>query len=221
MRKLAFALLAGGLVAAPGALFAQQAQAPQSADDYVCQFSGDCANQAQAEDQSDQTPSGRPRISATRGFSLARPNAMAVTPSGGSRPQVQASGQRANQRQVAHRPQAARPGGRVDLRVEFALGSAVLSPAQQDRMRAFAEALRRPQLSGMRFRIEGHTDSIGSRASNMALSRARAEAVADFLTSQGVPASRLDVRGFGFDRPLPGHRASDPSNRRVEAVRIS
>jgi outer membrane protein OmpA-like peptidoglycan-associated protein len=217
MRKLAVALLAGGLMAAPAALPAQQAQAPQTADDYVCQLSGNCGDQAQSDDQADQaTPSGRPRISATRGFSLARPNAMAVTPSGGSRSQAPRP-----PRQVARRPVTGRPAGRVDLRVDFALGSAVLSAAQQDRMRTFADALKRPQLSGMRFRIEGHTDSIGSRASNMALSRARAQAVADFLTSQGVPASRLDVRGYGYDRPLPGHRASDPSNRRVEAVRTS
>jgi len=218
MRTLVLALLTGGLMAVPATLLAQQAQAPQTADDYVCQFSGDCGNQAQADDQADQTTtSGRPRISATRGFSLARPNAMAVTPSGGSRSQAQRPA-----RQIAQRPaRPSRPAGRVDLRVDFALGSAVLTAAEQDRMRAFADALKRPQLSGMRFRIEGHTDSIGSRASNMVLSRARAQAVADFLTSQGVPLSRLDVHGYGFDRPLAGHRASDPSNRRVEAVRVS
>jgi OOP family OmpA-OmpF porin len=215
MRKFALTLLAGGLMAGPAALFAQQAQGPQSADDYVCQLAGDCDNQADEVDSA--TPSGQPRISATRGFTLARPDGGRSNTAARQGPQRPA--QTANRQ--TRRPDATRPVGRVDLRVQFALGSATLSPEQQERMRIFAEALKRPQLANMRFRIEGHTDSIGSRASNIELSRRRAEAVADFLTSQGVPASRLIVRGYGYDRPLPGRPASDPSNRRVEAVRIS
>jgi outer membrane protein OmpA-like peptidoglycan-associated protein len=215
MRMFTLTLLAGGLMAGPAALYAQQAQGPQSADDYVCQLSGNCDNQQAGDDADAATPSGRPRISATRGFALARPSGSAQSNTA-ARPS-----QRRPSRVATRRPDATRPVGRVDLRVQFALGSATLSPEQRQRMQVFAEALRRPQLSNMRFRIEGHTDSTGSRASNMVLSRERAEAVADFLKSQGVPASRLDVRGYGYDRPLAGHRASDPVNRRVEAVRIS
>ena len=88
-------------------------------------------------------------------------------------------------------------------------------------MRAFAEAMRRPQLVSMRFRIEGHTDSAGGRAMNLPLSQRRAQAVADYLVAQGIAQSRLEVQGFGFDRPLPGTPASSGRNRRVEAVRIS
>ncbi len=215
MRKFALTLLAGGLMVGPAALWAQQAQGPQTADDYVCQLSGDCGDQDAGDSAA---PSGEPRISATRGFVLARPNAEARSNTT-TRTRERRRTQAANRE--TRRPDATRPTGRVDLRVQFALGSATLSPQQQERMRIFAEALKRPQLADMRFRIEGHTDSIGSRATNMVLSRRRAEAVADFLTSQGIAPSRLDVRGFGFDRPLPGHQASDPLNRRVEAVRIS
>ena len=88
-------------------------------------------------------------------------------------------------------------------------------------MRAFAAALQRPQLSTMRFRIEGHTDSSGARATNVTLSQRRAQAVADYLVSQGVAQGRIEVQGYGFDRPLPGRSASSSQNRRVEAVRIS
>ena len=56
---------------------------------------------------------------------------------------------------------------------------------------------------------------------NMRLSRERAQAVADYLVSQGIERGRLEVRGFGYDQPLPGRRSSAPENRRVEAVRIS
>ena len=55
----------------------------------------------------------------------------------------------------------------------------------------------------------------------MALSQRRAQAVADYLIGQGVAQDRLEVRGYGFDRPLPGKSASARENRRVEAVRIS
>jgi outer membrane protein OmpA-like peptidoglycan-associated protein len=74
-----------------------------------------------------------------------------------------------------------------------------------------------PDLAARRFRIEGHTDSSGSRAANIELSKRRAQAVADLVSSLGVQPARLEVRGYGPDRPLPGHAASSPDNRRVEA----
>ena len=101
---------------------------------------------------------------------------------------------------------------RVDLRLSFGAGSAVLSEAAQAQARAFAEALRRPQLANARVRIEGHTDSSGGRSMNLTLSQKRAQAVADFLVSQGVAAGRLEVRGFGYDRPLSGRPASAREN---------
>jgi outer membrane protein OmpA-like peptidoglycan-associated protein len=82
----------------------------------------------------------------------------------------------------------------------------------------FAQALKTPQLSNKRFVIEGHTDSIGGRHYNLDLSRRRAQAVVEYLTSLGVDSSRLDVRGYGFDRPLDGRSAAAMENRRVEAV---
>ena len=78
-----------------------------------------------------------------------------------------------------------------------------------------------PQLATMRFRIEGHTDGVGGRAGNVALSRRRAQSVADFLISMGVPRSRIEVQGYGPDRPLAGTGRNSPQNRRVEAVRVS
>ena len=66
--------------------------------------------------------------------------------------------------------------------------------------------------------IIGHTDMMGDHDGNVRLSRARAQAVATWLASQGVDASRMVVVGEGPDRPIdtnltPSGRAS---NRRVE-----
>jgi OOP family OmpA-OmpF porin len=51
--------------------------------------------------------------------------------------------------------------------------------------------------------IEGNTDSTGSRAYNMQLSKDRAEAVKQYLVQKyGYPASRIQTRGNGPDRPM-------------------
>ena len=212
MRKLGLSLLLTSMVLVPYAALSQESQAP-TADDYVCGLTGECADEATPE-EARPTPDG-PRVSATRGFSLSRTTTPApkATP---PRPKQQTASRPA-QRPV-QRP--AQPG-RVDLRLAFGSGSAVLSSAAQNQVRAFAEALRRPQLASVRVRIEGHTDSSGGRSVNMSLSQRRAQAVADFLVSQGIEANRLEVRGYGFDRPLPGKNAAAPENRRVEAARIS
>jgi outer membrane protein OmpA-like peptidoglycan-associated protein len=81
-----------------------------------------------------------------------------------------------------------------------------------------AGALRsRPSL---RVRIEGHTDTQGPRARNMALSQARADAVRAHLVGQGVDGTRLEAIGFGPDQPIETNRttAGREKNRRVEFV---
>lgn len=66
--------------------------------------------------------------------------------------------------------------------------------------------------------IEGHTDAKGSEASNMELSRLRAEAVADYLRSHGMAASRLSAFGYGESRPIADNEteAGRAENRRIE-----
>jgi len=220
MRKLGLSALICTMAVVPYAAYSQESGV-STPDEYVCALTGECADETQQDAAPDEaTPSGSPRVSATRGFSLSRPNSAAP------RANNPAPRQRQNaQRPAAAAPRAPRPAtaeaGRVNLRLAFGNGSSTLSPAAQAEVRAFAQAMQRPQLSSMRFRIEGHTDSSGGQAVNAALSQRRAQAVADYLMAQGVPASRLEVRGFGYDRPLQGRSASSPQNRRVEAVRIS
>ena len=49
--------------------------------------------------------------------------------------------------------------------------------------------------------IEGHTCSIGTAEYNLALGERRANSVREYLTSRGVPASRLETRSYGEERP--------------------
>jgi outer membrane protein OmpA-like peptidoglycan-associated protein len=210
MRKLALSLLACGAASLPFAAGAQD-DPPSSAEDYVCAFAGNCDDEAADETA---TPQGRPRISATRGFSLG-------TPPSTRRPGSTTTQRRGARSLTARRPAAAASGQRVNLRLAFETGSARLTPAAVAQARIFGRALLLPQLANMRFRIEGHTDAVGTRARNVELSQRRAQSVADFLIAMGVPRAQLDVRGYGPDRPLPGTGGANAQNRRVEAVRVS
>lgn len=66
--------------------------------------------------------------------------------------------------------------------------------------------------------IYGHTDSSGSDAYNMTLSRNRAEAVAGYLTTRGVARARIGTQGFGKTQPIASNdtAAGKQQNRRVE-----
>jgi OOP family OmpA-OmpF porin len=51
-------------------------------------------------------------------------------------------------------------------------------------------------------RISGHTDSIGSDEYNQQLSERRAQAVKQYLVSEGIAASRLSTEGRGEQDPI-------------------
>jgi peptidoglycan-associated lipoprotein len=67
-------------------------------------------------------------------------------------------------------------------------------------------------------RLEGHADERGSREYNLALGEKRANAVRDFLVTQGVNGSSLEVVSFGEEQPAAtgSDEASWAQNRRVE-----
>ncbi|MFQ1689111.1 OmpA family protein [Aeromonas veronii] len=66
--------------------------------------------------------------------------------------------------------------------------------------------------------VVGYTDRIGSDKVNLRLSAARAEAVADYLASQGLPAGKIRVEGRGAEDSLTG---SDCDGIKSKAERIS
>ncbi|MCS6790495.1 MAG: DUF5723 family protein [Bacteroidia bacterium] len=69
-----------------------------------------------------------------------------------------------------------------------------------------------------RLKISGHTDNQGGLEYNMRLSKSRAEAVRDYLVSQGVSADRFVVEYFGPLRPIASNATPEgrARNRRVE-----
>jgi len=69
-----------------------------------------------------------------------------------------------------------------------------------------------------RIAISGHTDSRGSDAYNMKLSRDRANEVRDYLVGYGIDASRLEAAGYGESRPVASNDNDEGRelNRRVE-----
>lgn len=86
--------------------------------------------------------------------------------------------------------------------VTFATGSAVLDDRNKSIIdRQLVNVAR--QFRASYIRIEGNTDSTGSAATNRALSRQRAAAVADYLASEhGLDRTRFVVRGNGPDKPV-------------------
>jgi outer membrane protein OmpA-like peptidoglycan-associated protein len=68
--------------------------------------------------------------------------------------------------------------------------------------------------------VEGHTDSIGTDEYNQTLSEKRADAVRDYLTSNGIPMANVQAVGMGKADPVASNdtAAGRQQNRRVEMV---
>ncbi len=102
----------------------------------------------------------------------------------------------------------------------FATGKADLKPESRPVLKEIAGTL--TQHADLKILIEGHTDNVGSPASNLTLSDARAAAVKAALVADfGVDGARITTKGLGDTKPAapnttPVGRAQ---NRRVEVVK--
>ncbi len=100
--------------------------------------------------------------------------------------------------------------------IQFETGRAVIKPASFPIIDEVVHLLK--QRPDLRLGIHGHTDSVGSDANNLQLSKDRAAAVRRYIVDKGIAESRLESEGFGESRPIetndtPAGRAK---NRRVE-----
>ena len=178
-------------------------------------------------------PSGNLSLGGTRGIRLAAPSSDGTAPAQASATPV-ATGQPqhvtaakpmvASAKPMAHAAAPAEAAGpSVNLTVNFPNGSAELTPEAMATLDALGRALSSSELASYRFRIEGHTDTVGSADSNKALSQRRAATVADYLEKNfGVVSARLDAVGFGEDGllvPTPPQTAN-AQNRRVKVVNL-
>lgn len=74
-----------------------------------------------------------------------------------------------------------------------------------------------------KFRIEGHTDSIGSYKNNKILSQKRANTVKAYLISKGISAFKLEAIGLGESKPIESnmYHPGREINRRVEIIQVN
>jgi outer membrane protein OmpA-like peptidoglycan-associated protein len=72
----------------------------------------------------------------------------------------------------------------------------------------------------LRIESEGHTDNVGSLDLNQELSQQRADAVREYLISQGIPASSITSVGKNYSMPVASNDSSEgrQKNRRVELI---
>ncbi len=91
----------------------------------------------------------------------------------------------------------------------------ILQPSfpELNRLIAFLELNPRVKIE-----ISGHTDNTGNREEKIELSLHRAEAVKEYLASQGISTYRMSVKGYGMYRPRATNGTEDGRrlNRRVE-----
>ncbi len=110
--------------------------------------------------------------------------------------------------------------------IYFEVNKATLSDrARQnlDLLIEFARHLLSERLPVRALIFEGHADRSGSEEYNLALSRRRAEAVRNYLISQGYPPDGLTVRAFGESQPAvaTADGIRDGDNRRVQISNLS
>jgi outer membrane protein OmpA-like peptidoglycan-associated protein len=109
-------------------------------------------------------------------------------------------------------------GARQLFLVFFDFDKSRITDAGRQVLDAAVDAIKRDQ--AVRIELTGYTDTVGTQAYNLNLSRKRADAVRDYLSKQGVPANRMDVAWKGKEDlrvPTPDG-VREPQNRRVEIV---
>jgi outer membrane protein OmpA-like peptidoglycan-associated protein len=104
----------------------------------------------------------------------------------------------------------------LSLPVRFAFDSSEILAAARVQLDALAQGIKLLAPDST-VTVEGHTDNAGEGAYNLVLSRARAQAVRDYLVEHhGIDTSRLKTVGYGEDRPIQGANPHAPVNRRVQ-----
>ncbi|HWR37853.1 MAG TPA: OmpA family protein, partial [Clostridia bacterium] len=111
--------------------------------------------------------------------------------------------------------------GRVSIYgINFDTGKATLKPDSESVLTEMAALLQKQPEWFML--VAGHTDSVGTDAVNIPLSRQRAEAVITYLAGKGINKARLTAAGFGAQKPLADNATEEGrgKNRRVDLVKL-
>lgn len=100
--------------------------------------------------------------------------------------------------------------------IEFESGKATLTDSGKSILDEMAAVMHK--VKGKKVEVIGHTDNVGLRDSNLALSHARAQAVRGYLAEKGISPEMVMVSGQGPDRPVADNSSADgrARNRRIE-----
>lgn len=100
--------------------------------------------------------------------------------------------------------------------IEFDRGKETIRPVSTPTLDAALKVL--TDYPKLRVMISGHTDTDGSRETNIDLSKRRAESVKTYFVSRGIDAGRIETRGVGPDEPIADNKtaAGKQKNRRIE-----
>ncbi|WP_287812486.1 OmpA family protein, partial [Pseudomonas sp.] len=100
--------------------------------------------------------------------------------------------------------------------VLFAFDSSALTAEARSQLTALLGKLKAADVVSIK--VVGNTDSKGSDAYNQKLSERRADSVAQFLISQGIPAGKVTSEGDGERKPVADNSTDEgrAQNRRVE-----
>ncbi len=127
--------------------------------------------------------------------------------------------------ELKRRPEIRRIAPSIDIQsINFAFGSAEVPYSQYGKVENIAVAMERILRRNRHeiFLIEGHTDAVGSRASNQRLSEARAASLKRVLVREfGIPRRALETVGYGEDFLLVPTQQENWRNRRVTLRRVT
>ncbi len=122
------------------------------------------------------------------------------------------------------RPDLRRAAPSIDIQaINFEFGSATIPRSEYRKVQEIADALSRlsKRRRGAMFLIEGHTDAVGSHASNQLLSERRAASLKRILVNEfRIPSRVLETVGYGEDYLLINTSREEWRNRRVTLRRI-
>ena len=104
--------------------------------------------------------------------------------------------------------------------INFDTGKATLQAGSEAMLAEVVKLLK--ERTDWRFEIQGHTDNVGQKAVNLTLSEQRAKTVVDWLTTNGIAASRLVAKGYGDSNPVADNTSDEgrAKNRRVELKKL-
>lgn len=103
-----------------------------------------------------------------------------------------------------------------ELDIHFKTAEATILPTSFKNLDHLARKMK--EKPDMRIEVAGHTDAVGTQATNQKLSENRALSVRTYLSEQGIDPNRIETVGYGEDQPVASNDTDEGKahNRRTE-----